>query len=467
MADPFLPRLPHGVRDYLPEAAARRRAVAEQLLGEFARWGYRRIVTPGFEYEAVLGRGLGPGARAVRFVEPATGEVVALRPDITPQVARLVATRLASEPGPIRLAYEGGVVRLVGPRNDARELFQAGVELIDAPSPAGDVEAIALAAAALAATGLERFTIDLGEASVARAALAGLPPETGEALRLAIAQKDVDGVARLGREAGLPAARRKLLEALPSLYGGAEVIERAKELLAGGRRSPSLAAAGDEGATRAALGELATVVERLGARGLGERISIDLGEVRGFDYYTGVRLQGYAPGVGDALLSGGRYDHLIESYGRPARAAGFAVDVERVADALLASGARANGASPAVYLVGEPRRRGALAAALRAAGVRVVEELDEPAPDPARLEGRALAAGADRILALGDRRGDRWWPIDAPGAATDRDAGAAIEAGAIDGFVDGRAPLDAVLPPRYVTRPATPASRRTPGSRKR
>src|SRR4051812_22801455 len=77
-------RLPHGVRDYLPQAAARRRGISESLLATFERWGYRRIVTPAFEYEAVLARGLGPTAQAqaVRFVEPGTGEVVMLRPDI-------------------------------------------------------------------------------------------------------------------------------------------------------------------------------------------------------------------------------------------------------------------------------------------------------------------------------------------------------------------------------------------------
>ena len=90
-------RLPAGVRDFLPRAAARRRAIAERLLARFERWGYQRIITPVYECADVLERGLGADARAaaIRFVEPGTGEVVALRPDITAQVARLVATRLA------------------------------------------------------------------------------------------------------------------------------------------------------------------------------------------------------------------------------------------------------------------------------------------------------------------------------------------------------------------------------------
>ncbi|HEU5059443.1 MAG TPA: ATP phosphoribosyltransferase regulatory subunit, partial [Kofleriaceae bacterium] len=130
-------RLPVGVRDFLPQAAARRRAIAERLLGEFERWGFERIITPLFECADVLERGLGADARAaaIRFVEPVTGEVVALRPDITPQVARLVATRLAEMGGPVRLCYEGAVARLATGARGQREILQAGVELYGAGSP--------------------------------------------------------------------------------------------------------------------------------------------------------------------------------------------------------------------------------------------------------------------------------------------------------------------------------------------
>src|SRR5437879_4983217 len=98
----------------MPRAAAIRTDLARELGSVFEAWGYRRVITPVFEHAEVLERGLGAGARAaaIRFVEPGTGEVVALRPDITPQIARLVATRMADVPGPIRLSYEGAVYRL-------------------------------------------------------------------------------------------------------------------------------------------------------------------------------------------------------------------------------------------------------------------------------------------------------------------------------------------------------------------
>src|SRR5215471_2625344 len=167
--DPAI-RLPLGMRDYLPAQAGERRGVAEACLQVFERWGYRRLITPLFEYADVLARG--SDSAAIRFVEPQSGEVVALRPDITPQIARLAATRLASEPAPLRLCYEGSVLRL----RPQRELIQAGVELLGAPQPEGDAEVIALAAETVAAAGLPDLVVDIGHMGFLRSALAGASP---------------------------------------------------------------------------------------------------------------------------------------------------------------------------------------------------------------------------------------------------------------------------------------------------
>lgn len=423
-------RLPYGVRDYLPAAAARRRGIAEGLLGEFERWGYRRIITPMFEYEAVLGRGLGRATRAqaVRFVEPTSGEVVALRPDITPQVARLVATRLAGEPGPLRLAYEGSVVRLGSPAaggssEGQRELFQAGVELVDMPAPAGDVEVIALAGAALEATGIRRYTIDLAEISVVRAALGGIAGSALGPLERAVAKKDVEEVERQARGLDLGPGRRRLLLELPSLYGGPEVLDRARGLLE----------EIEDGAALAALAGLAAVVRLLLEMDPAweARLAIDLGEVRGFDYYTGLRFQGYAPGVGTPLVSGGRYDHLIERYGRRrGGAAGFAVDVERVAEALDAHGVPHAPGPIGVLVAGDLGVAARLARALRAGGTRVVQQLGQGDSDEA-LRTRAAQAGLAHVLVLEPRgQGGRWLSIEsgAQGAITEPALASALAA---------------------------------------
>ncbi|HEY3355790.1 MAG TPA: ATP phosphoribosyltransferase regulatory subunit [Polyangia bacterium] len=353
-------RLPSGVRDYLPRAARRRRGLAEALVGVFERWGYRRIITPAFEYEEVLARGLGAGARtgAIRFVEPLSGEVAMLRPDLTPQVARLVATRLRDADGPLRLCYEGSVLRSAPGPHGQRELIQAGVELFGVPAPAGDLEIVALAAAALAALDVGAFTLDLGLPGLARGALGqlGLPPGPHDALLVAVARKDQAMVRELCAGArGAPAAARALCAALPGLYGGPEVLGRARRLC----RAP---------AARAALTTLEAAVAGLAALGLAESVSIDLGEVRGFDYYTGLRFAAYVDGLGDAILAGGRYDGLCGRYGRPLPATGFAIDVEAAAATQRARGTPPPPLTAAILVVGQPRPAAAAAAALRRAG---------------------------------------------------------------------------------------------------
>src|SRR4029079_1951492 len=176
MAETPILRLPTGMRDHAPEAASARRRIVDGLLTTLERRGFARVITPEFEYEDVLALGLGDAARAAtfRFVEPSSGEVVALRPDITAAIARRIATRRRCRPGPVRLCYEGPVVRLERGARGQREMMQAGVELAGVPGPDGDAEAIALAVEALAAVGLRRPTIDLGHLGLAREVLSAL-----------------------------------------------------------------------------------------------------------------------------------------------------------------------------------------------------------------------------------------------------------------------------------------------------
>ena len=387
------PRLPPGVRDYLPVAAARRRGLAATAAAEIERWGYRGIITPLYEYAEVLDRGMGAAVSAMRFVEPASGEVVALRPDLTPQVARLVATRMHDEPGPVRLYYQGSVVRLDGGR---REIFQIGVELIDAPQPGGDLEVVALAEAALGALGIADYTVDLGHAAVVRAALSelGLDDEAMAALQLALMRKDGAAVASLATLTRVSDARKQLLCALPSLYGGPDVLARARALV-------------ENAEARAAIDELELLCARLGALAPAERLSIDLGEVRGFDYYTGTRFALYAEGVGGALASGGRYDGLVARYGRPARAAGFALDVDRTAELLKLRGVPAPRQAGGVLVAGEPVAAARAAAELRQKGERAVLDLDEPAASDGELLRRAAVRELGRVAVAGPA-GIRW-----------------------------------------------------------
>jgi ATP phosphoribosyltransferase regulatory subunit len=395
-------RLPVGVRDFLPAAAARRRALSERLLGEFERWGFERIITPLFECADVLERGLGADARAaaIRFVEPVTGEVVALRPDITPQVARLVATRMTGAGGPIRLCYEGAVARMTSGARGQREILQAGVELYGVAAPEGDAEVIAVAAAALAAAHVPELRLDVGHVALARHALESVAEEGQRAaLAVALSKKDRGGVARAA--AGLPRPLRILVEALPTLYGDpADVLARARELRLPGpvRRGLDL--------VEEVLDSTADAAEAsLGPRG----IILDLGEVRGFDYYTGIRLAGYMAGAGEAVLRGGRYDHLVERYGHPSRAIGFAVDIEAMAEAQSAAGLPLPPRPDGVLVAASrERRREAtqVAAALRSAGHRAAVDLAGPRRRRALVD-YALKSGFSCVLEL-SKQGAFW-----------------------------------------------------------
>jgi len=381
-------RLPSGVRDFLPRAAARRRSLAGRVIDVFERWGYARIITPVFECADVLERGLGDAARtaAIRFVEPGTGEIVALRPDITPQIARVVATRLADVEGPIRLCYEGAVTRLAGERGQ-REILQAGIELIEAGEPDGDAEVLAVAAAVLAATQLPETRLDVGHVACARYVLGAAPDrETRDRLEAALARKDRKGLAAAAR--GLPGAVASLAEALVGLWGPAvPTLARALAL-----PWPAEVRAGLDrlAAALAVFAELADPPA--------PPLTIDLGDVRGFDYYTGIRFAGYAGGAPEAVLRGGRYDQLIERYGRAARATGFAVDVEALAQAQRSVGVAAPRSAIGIAVHGAGAA--AFARTLRGHGVRAVTAATEPTATWLEGAGFDAAVLLDRNVLL-------------------------------------------------------------------
>jgi ATP phosphoribosyltransferase regulatory subunit len=308
--------LPAGMRDLLPQEAAARRALAQRVLSRFTLHGYGLVTLPVFEFAEVLERGLGmlDPADVLRFVEPESGEVAALRPDMTPQIARLIATRLRDRPPPLRIAYEGTVLRRrSGRARKHKQIPQVGVELAGVAGPAGDIELLAVAAEGLRGAGLDRFTIDVGDAGIVRALLTDRPAHEQARLSEAMARKD---------EAAID---DPTLRALVTMQGGREALLEGLRLLAS---TPAAAASR----------RLLALFDEATARGLAPRLVADLGEVRGFAYYTGTIFHAYAEGTGDAIASGGRYDELLARFGCPMPASGFAVDLDRAAEALRAAG---------------------------------------------------------------------------------------------------------------------------------
>lgn len=318
--------LPRGVKDFLPPKAAKISFLTETALELFRRWGFRPVIPPTLEYLDVLERGMGAGLRdkTFRFDDRQDGKLIAFSPDITPQIARIVATRMHEMPLPLRLCYSGRVLRHAEQQTGKdREIFQAGVELIGLESPEADAEMIAMAIEALKAFGATTFTIDIGQVEFFRGVMAqlDLPENQIRAIQRLIAHKEMSGLATLLEKLSLPPAVRGEVLALPRLFGGREVLENAAALVKNQRSC-------------LALENLRQVLTVLETYGLEESVTFDLGELRGLDYHSGITFQGFLPGLGRAVCQGGRYDHLTDRYGYPAAATGFAFDLLNLLSAL-------------------------------------------------------------------------------------------------------------------------------------
>jgi ATP phosphoribosyltransferase regulatory subunit len=347
------------MRDLLPEEAASRRAIARAVLARFELYGYRLVTPPAFEFASVIERGLGTLdlADVLRFVEPESGEVAVLRPDMTPQVARIVATRFGDHPKPFRLAYEGTVVRRrLGRAKKHRQIPQVGVELCGSPSPAGDFELIALAADAVRGAGLEEFTVDIADAGIVRALLAGVEPELALAIMHALARKDEAMLAELAPRISGVGGR---VASLARLHGDRDALVEATKVVAG---TPA-----EEPVKR-----LLSFYDSAVARGLGAKLRADAGDVRGFAYYTGMIFSIYAEGPGERIGAGGRYDDLLGRFGAPMPAVGFGIDIDALASALRAAGKRVV-EDKGLVVVGAPE---SLLASLRAKGIGCVAVSD-------------------------------------------------------------------------------------------
>jgi ATP phosphoribosyltransferase regulatory subunit len=271
------------------------------------------------EYEDVLVQGDERAAGASYRLFDEHGHVLALRPDMTIPIARLVATRFATAEPPLRFCYLSHAYRAVRPqRGQQREFLQAGIELIGADAPEGTAEVLEVLCAALDAAGLTRARIGLGDAGLFRKALEAMEVDAdarGGVLD-ALERHDFVGLEAEVGELGLDQAKREVLVALPQLRGGPEVIDRAVEI--GG---------GDIGIATSRLRDTAAAIA---SRGISERVIFDLGLVRDLGYYTGATFEVYDPALGHIIGGGGRYDDLIGRFGQQFPACGFALFVERL-----------------------------------------------------------------------------------------------------------------------------------------
>jgi ATP phosphoribosyltransferase regulatory subunit len=318
--------LPKGVKDFLPLKAAKVEYLQQQLQQVFRAWGFRPVIPPLLEYLDVLDLGLGQGLqeRTFRFDDRQSNRMLAFPPDTTPQIARIAATRMHDLPLPLRLCYQGRVLQHAEQQaGKERDIMQSGVELIGLDSPEADAEMVAMAIECLVAVGAEDFTLDIGQVEFFHGVMEGaaFAPQLQGQVADAILRKDSSELRTLLEKVELSSTTADEILALPRLFGGREVLERADRVVSNQR-------------SRKALESLVQVLDVLELYGVLDHVTLDLGELRGLNYHTGMTFQGFLSGIGQAVCNGGRYNKLTGKYGFDAPATGFTFNLLQLLFAL-------------------------------------------------------------------------------------------------------------------------------------
>ena len=309
---------PEGTKDFIFEECAARELAAEKLLSLFMGRGYNQVTTPGLEFLDVFGSL--PLEDMYKLTDP-KGRLMVLRADTTLPMARVAATRLKNQPLPLRLCYKQNVYtvnRALSGRSD--EVFQAGVELIGSNSKRADLEVILLAVEGLKRCEAPDFKVEIGHAGFFKALSKELclNDEQLEEIRMLIELKNYaalkDYLSSLDNEAA------KILYKLPRLFGSSEVFDNARGIC---RSDEALKI----------LDYLKALYNDLCAVGLSDNIIVDMGLVQRNDYYTGVIFRGFMSGSGETVMSGGRYDKLLEHFGEDLEATGFGINVDTLSKA--------------------------------------------------------------------------------------------------------------------------------------
>ena len=374
--------LPEGIEEVLPPEAWQLECARRELLDLFSRWGYALVMPPLIEYlESLLtGSGTDLDLQTFKVTDQLTGRMMGLRADMTPQAARIDAHPLQRDE-PSRLCYIGTVLHT---RSDgfgaSRSPLQVGAELFGHAGIESDVEILSLVLESLALMKIADVHIDLGHVGIFRglAQEADLSGQQESDLFDALQRKAVTEIDEILASSSADEARCRRLAALSVLNGGRDVLDAAREQLAG---------AGDE--VMAALDNLCDIAALLEQRAAGVMLNYDLAELRGYNYQTGMVFAIYVPGCGQEIARGGRYDAIGEVFGCARPATGFSTDLKT----LFELGQR-DYATPDSMIFAPADKDPALATAvqkLRQQGERVIGGL------PGQT-GDAKTMGCDRVL---------------------------------------------------------------------
>ncbi len=313
--------LPEGVEEVLPPQAAHLEQLRRDIIDLFQSWGYELVIPPLMEYlESLLtGAGHDLDLQTFKITDQLTGRLMGVRADMTPQVARIDAHKLKND-SPNRLCYLGPVLQ-TNPKglSASRNPLQIGAELYGHDGLESDVEVICLMLAVLKKAGIESVFIDMGHIAIFRGLVeqAGLNSDQEHQLFDVLQRKAAPELKGCLAEWKLPSEVSKMFEALIDLNGGKEVLQEAKKIF---QKADSN--------VQQALSDLSDIVEQVSARIADLQLHIDLAELRGFHYHTGVMFAAYLPGQGQAVARGGRYDEIGEVFGRARSATGFSTDLK-------------------------------------------------------------------------------------------------------------------------------------------
>ncbi len=318
-------QLPAGVEDFLPQECYLRRNIETKLRDAFTLAGYDEVSTPAYEYYDVFASGAGSylQEKMIKFIDT-KGAILALRPDVTIPIARMAASKLLDDADTLRLFYFENAYRNEAPAvGRSSEFYQAGIELLGEAGAGADAEVIALAVESLLSAGLSNFKIDIGQVSYFKAMIDAydFDDEAIDQIRHQIDSKNEYELMMLLDSLEADEALKTKLKAVMGLFGGAEVLDKARAL-------------SDSPECLKAVDNLAEVYGLLSDFGLEQYISIDFGMLHDISYYTGIIFRGITDKMGFALITGGRYDNLLNDFGNDTPATGFALEIKRLMIAL-------------------------------------------------------------------------------------------------------------------------------------
>lgn len=379
--------LPDGVEDILPPLAGQIESLRRDVMDTCQRWGYQLVIPPLIEYLESLFTGTGHDLELQTFklTDQLTGRMMGVRADMTPQAARIDAHTLREE-GVTRLCYAGHVLH-TRPRHmlTGRTPIQAGCELFGSSSEAADLEVISLMLETLRVAGLPRIHLDLAHVAIYESLVgdADFDRDTEAAIFDAMARKSVPELNELLGDCAPDSAGGRLRE-LAGISGGIEALAQARKVLSGAPQ-----------ALIDALDQLDRVATMLTRDYPEVSVGFDFCELRGYNYHTGLVFAAYAPGHGDAIGKGGRYDAIGGDFGRARPATGFSLDIR----ALVALGERVTQRSGAIWAPAS--NDSALAGVI--AGLRMTEIVVQALPGDDQTDPRQR--GCDRVLV---KQGDQW-----------------------------------------------------------